>query len=342
MNSRALGVVKAGEPQYAGSNTGDPGLSSVLAEMKADWNVLKGRLGFNNPTAYGTTVSLRMENHRLVPGSEGDNSWKDILNQARRTDLLADEDVRRQCLQIAPGDSLTVPGLVIEFSTTITPGKNFFGRTLAGGDSYFPPSYFATKIFSLGVALEGYKGMANPAANSGVVGSAGGTSPADPSASFLDPQALAATPGIYLIPVGVDSMRSPPLGDGSAVRTWAVNDVTIPLPFNIGASAFSTKALYQTTDSLTEPLFNLRKHPEFRPVSTTAAFSSSIYGGGGLLQQSEYTNTRLVGRSVWNSKWKLVIPGYKLLNDPNDGLDRFISTVKDIKIYLVTYSYAGN
>ena len=45
---------------------------------------------------------------------------------------------------------------------------------------------------------------------------------------------------------------------------------------------------------------------------------------------------------MWNSKWKLVIPGYKLLNDPNDGLDRFISTVKDIKIYLVTYSYAGN
>ncbi|MBI5800360.1 MAG: hypothetical protein HZA92_06480 [Verrucomicrobia bacterium] len=342
VNSRALGVVKAGEPQYAGSNTGDPGLSSVLAEMKADWNVLKGRLGFNNPTAYGTTVSLRMENHRLVPGSEGDNSWKDILNQARRTDLLADEDVRRQCLQIAPGDSLTVPGLVIEFSTTITPGRNFFGRELAGGDSYFPPSYFATKIFSIGVALEGYKGMANPAANTGVVGSSGGTSPADPSASFLDPQALAATPGIYLIPVGVDSMRSPPLGDVSAIRTWAVNDVTIPLPFNIGASAFSTKALYQSADSLTEPLFNLRKHPEFRPVSTTSAFSRSIYGGGGTLQQSEYTNTRLVGRSVWNSKWKLVIPGYKLLNDPNDGLDRFISTVKDIKIYLVTYSYAGN
>ncbi len=342
VNSRALGVVKSGEPQYAGSNTGDPGLSSVLAEMKADWDVLKGRLGFNNPTAFGTTVSLRTENHRLVPGSEGDNSWKDILNQARRTDLLADEDVRRQCMQIAPGDSLTVPGLIIEFSTTITPGKNFFGQTLAGGDSYFPPSYFATKIFSIGVALEGYKGMANPAANTGVVLSSGGTSPADPSAAFLDPQALAATPGIYLIPVGVDSMRSPPLGDASAVRTWAVNDVTIPLPFNIGASAFSTKALYQSTDSLTEPLFNLRKHPEFRPVSTTAAFGSSIYGGGGMLQQSEYTNTRLVGRSVWNSKWKLVIPGYKLLNDPNDGLDRFINTVKDIKIYLVTYSYSGN
>ena len=46
---RALGVVANGAPVYAGSNTGDPGLSSVLAEMKADWDVLEGRLGFNNP-----------------------------------------------------------------------------------------------------------------------------------------------------------------------------------------------------------------------------------------------------------------------------------------------------
>lgn len=342
VNSRALGVVKSGEPQYAGSNTGDPGLSSVLAEMKADWDVLKGRLGFNNPTAYGTTVSLRTENHRIVNGTEGDTTWKDVLNQARRSNLLEDEDVRRHCMQIAPANSLTVPGLVIEFSTTIADGRNFFGRELAGGDHYFDPSYFATKIFSVGVAFEGYKGMDNPAANSGTVNSSGGTSPADPTASFLDPQALAATPGIYLIPVGVDSMRSPPLGDSSAVRSWAVNDVTIPLPFNIGASDFSTKLLYQSNDSLTEPLFNLRKHAAFRPVSTTAAFTSSIYGGGGSLMQSQFTNTRLVGRSVWNSKWKLVIPGHKLLSDPNDGLDRFINTVKDVKLHLVTYSYAGN
>ncbi|MEN9576536.1 MAG: hypothetical protein RL514_4391 [Verrucomicrobiota bacterium] len=342
VNSRALGVVKSGEPQYAGSNTGDPGLSSVLAEMKADWDVLKGRLGFNNPTAYGTTVSYRMENSRIVPGSEGDTTWRDLLNRARRSNLLEDEDVRRHCMQLAPANSLTVPGLVIEFSTTIADGRNFFGRELAGGDHYFDPSYFATKIFSVGVAFEGYRGMDDPVANSGVVGSTGSTSPADPTANFLDPQSLAATPGIYLIPVGVDSMRSPPLGDSSAVRTWSVNDVTIPLPFNIGGSDFSTKALYQSSDSLTEPLFNLRKHPAFRPVSTTAAFTSSIYGGGGALQQSQFTNTRLIGRSVWNSKWKLVIPGYKLLSDPNDGLDRFINTVKDVKFHLVTYSYAGN
>jgi hypothetical protein len=30
------------------------------------------------------------------------------------------------------------------------------------------------------------------------------------------------------------------------------------------------------------------------------------------------------------------------LNDPNEGLERFIQTVRDIKLHLVTYSYAGN
>ena len=44
ISARALGVVNEGQPQFAGSNTGDPGLSSVLAEMKGDWDVLKGRL----------------------------------------------------------------------------------------------------------------------------------------------------------------------------------------------------------------------------------------------------------------------------------------------------------
>ncbi len=342
INSRALGIVKNGEPQYAGSNTGDPGLSSVLAEMKADWEVLRGRLGFNNPTAYGTTVSLRTENLRIVTGAEGDTTWKDSLNQSRKANLLDDADVKRYCMQIDPGNGLPVPGLVVEFSTTVTDSLNLFGRELAGGDHYYDSSYFATKIFSVGVALEGYVGMDSPAANGSLVSSSGSTSPADPTTSFLDPQALAATPGIYLIPVGADAMRSPPLGDVSSIRSWSVNDITIPLPFNIGGSEFSTKPLYTSSDSLTEPLFGLRKHATFRPVATTAAFTSNIYGGGGQLQQSQFTNTRLIGRSVWNTKWKLVIPGYKLLHDPNDGLDRFVNTVKDIKLHYVTYSYSGN
>jgi hypothetical protein len=342
VNSRALGVVREGEPQFAGSNTGDPGLSSALAEMKADWDVLKGRLGFNNPDAYGTTVSLRTEALRILPGAEGNGTWQDMLQAARKVNILDDADVRRYCLQVDPGNGLPVPGIVLEFSTTIANGYNLFGQPLAAGDSDFSPSRFATKLYGAGVAFIGYRGMSDPAANSGAVSGSGSTSPSDPSQWYLDPKALAATPDIYLIPVGVDSMRSPPLGDASAVRSWTVDDVTIPLPFNIGGTDFSTKQLYQSSESLTEALFGIRKHQSFRPVSTTAAFAGNIYGSSGSLQPSQYTNRRLIGRSVWNSKWKLIIPGNELFNNPNEGLDRFIQTVTDVKLHLVTYSYSGN
>lgn len=342
INSRALGVIQKGEPQFAGSNTGDPGLSSALAEMKADWEVLRGRLGFNNPDAYGTTVSLRTEHFRILPDASGSNNWQQVLQVARQRDILEDADVRRYCMQISNGDGLPVPGLIFTFSTTITDGYNLFGRQLAGGDHAFSPSSFATKIFGVGAALEGYRGMDNPPANGGAISSGGGTSPGDPDLTFLDPLALSATPYIYLIPVGVDSMRSPPLGDASEIRSWTVDDIAIPMPFNIGASDFSTANLYQSSDSLTEPLFTIRKHQAFRPVSTTSVFDPSLYGPNGTLLRSQFTNNRLVGRSVWNSQWKLVIPGKTLLNDPDEGLERFLHTVSDIKLHFVTYSYAGN
>ena len=323
---------------FAGSNAGDPGISSALAEMKADWDVLRGRLGFNNPDAYGTTASLRTEALRILPTSDGDSSWKDALQDARVRNLLDDVDVRRHCMQIDNGSGLPVPGILLEFSTTIARGYNLFGRELAGGDNTFAQSAFATKIFGVGAAFVGYRGMNNPAMNGG----GGGQSPVDPTSWFLDPLSLASTPEIYLIPVGVDSMRSPPLGDTSAIRSWSVEDVAIPMPFNIGGSDFSNKNLWLASDSLTEPLFTVRKHQSFRPVSNPALFSPALYGNSGSLLRSQFTNNRLVGRSAWNSKWKLGIPGYTLLNNPNEGLDRFIQTVSDVRLHFVTYSYSGN
>ena len=76
-------------------------------------------------------------------------------------------------------------------------------------------------------------------------------------------------------------------------------------------------------------------------MPSSSFFSTSLYGGGTLLR-SQYTNNRLIGRSAWNSKWKLVIPGHTMLNDPDEGLERFIKTVRDVKLYFVTYSYSGN
>lgn len=334
VESRALGVVANGEPQFGGSNNGDPGLSSVLAEMAAEWQVLEGRLGINNPDAYATTSSLRLENLRILPGSEGDETWQDYLQSSRHDDILADADVKRYCMQIDKGDGLPVPGFIIEFQTSIMDGENMFGRQLAAGDHSFSPASFATKIFSSGVVLDGYKGMDDPNSNAGVTGGTTG----DPSIPFLDQDALSATPFVYLVPVGLDAMRSPPLGDQSVLRFWNVEDVTVPLPFNLGANAFSTGNNLQSVDSLTEPLFGIRKHQPFRPVSTAGVFA----GDNGSLLPSFYTNSRLVGRSVWNSKWKIVIPGRTLLNDPEEGMERFIRTVKDIKLHFETYSYSGN
>ena len=136
-------------------------------------------------------------------------------------------------------------------------------------------------------------------------------------------------------------MRSPPLGDTSTIRTWSVDDLAVPLPFNISASDFSTTQYWLSSDSLSEPLYAVRKHQSFRPVSTTTAFTTAIYGGNSL-SRSQFSNSRLIGRSIWNSKWKLVIPGKTLLSDPNQGLDRFIQTVTDVKFFFVTYSYSGN
>ena len=64
-------------------------------------------------------------------------------------------------------------------------------------------------------------------------------------------------------------------------------------------------------------------------------------------------DSRLVGRSVWNSRWLLVIPAGTLLFDRQEGLNRFIdgmpfgdgrdgNGVTDILIFFETYAYSGN
>jgi hypothetical protein len=60
----------------------------------------------------------------------------------------------------------------------------------------------------------------------------------------------------------------------------------------------------------------------------------------------------LIGRSVWNTRWLLVIPGVNLLGDPDEGVNSFIygkkladgtraGGVTDIRLFLRTYAYSG-
>ena len=53
-------------------------------------------------------------------------------------------------------------------------------------------------------------------------------------------------------------------------------------------------------------------------------------------------DSRLVGRSAWNTKWLLIIPGGTLSADGNAGLDRLIQDVSDIKLYFNTLGYSGS
>jgi hypothetical protein len=96
-----------------------------------------------------------------------------------------------------------------------------------------------------------------------------------------------------------------------------------------------------------DELVQIRRHSDFK-----------AYHDSGYVNESEMRyDTRLVGRSVWNSKWLLIIPGQSLLSDGDEGLDTFINGpesvwgspnertgngVTDIKLFFETYAYPGN
>jgi hypothetical protein len=337
VGSRALGLRNAaGQPIFGASSTGDPGISGLLAKLNGDWSSVRTRLGFNNPDSYGTVFSFRQENYRIPGDTEptdsdtdanndslDDKTWKEQMQSLIVPDIRTDADVAMHCLQLGNATA-PVPGFVIPFSTVVQDGYNFFGQPLAAGDSTFSSSSFATKIHSVGIVFDGYVGM-----NAYATGSPSAAGPASNA-----PNALSATPYVYLIPTGMDVMRTPPLGDTSITREFAVQDYALPLPFNIGNSQFSNVSFWTGNDTLTEDFLTPRKHQAFRAVDHPFYFFMPL--------TADFTSRRLVGRSVWNTGWKLVIPANTLLNNTSDGLSRFLKSVRDIKLYVRSYSYSGN
>ena len=323
VSSRALGDLTGGVPQATVSTLGDAGLAGTMARLQADWSVAKPRLGINNPDVNGTLFSLRRERFRLSPSTAEDTAWRQTLEQHIMSDVMADPDVAAAARNLRKPDGSAVPGIVIPFSTTVQAGLNFFGLPLAAGDHAFSVSNFATKIYSVGLVMRGYPGM-DPY-------TAGTPNAGLPNSSTT---ALSATPYAYLIPTGTDYMLAPPLGDTGSVRAFAVHDQALPLPFNLGATSFSTTQFFNAAGTLSEAPWILRKHQAFRPVNDPVFFYGSV--------PAEFTSSRLVGRSVWNSGWKIVIPANTLLNTEAEGLNLFVASVKDIELFLRTYSHSGN
>ncbi len=325
--ARSLGDLTGGVPQSTTSSLGDAGLAGTMAKLDADFSVAKGRLGINNPDQNGTVFSLRSELYRLLNDpalTNDDDAWQQTLEQHIVANVLADSDVATYCRNIRKPDGTPVPGIIISFSTTIQHDKNFFGLDLAVGDHAYTPSNFATKIYNVGIALPGYVGMDSYAA-----GNMGAGAPATTAAN-----GLSATPYVYLIPCGNDYMLAPPLGDTNTLRSWTVHDQALPLPYNLGANDFNSTQFFNANGTLSEQPWILRKHQAFRPVSDASFFYGSV--------PSEFTNSRLVGRSVWNGQWKLVIPAYTLLKNEQEGLNRFAASIRDIQLFLRTYSNSGN
>lgn len=317
--SRSLGDLTGGVPRATTSTLGDAGLAGTMAQLNADFAVAEGRLGINNPDHDNTLFSLRQELFRIMPHVEGDTDaedkdWQQVLEQHIVPNVLSDPQVAAYCRGLKKADGSAIPGFIIPFSTTVENGKNFFGLDLAAGDHAYSQSNFATKIAAVGLALPGYVGMVD--GESTVVG------------------ALSATPYAYLIPCGNDFMRTP-LGDTGEIRSWQVVDQALPLPYNLGASDFNTTQFFGPNDTFAERPWVIRKHQAFRMVADPA-----VYLEGEL--PIVYTNARLIGRSVWNSQWKIVIPAITLLKDEQMGMDNFAESVDDIQLFLRTYSNSGN
>jgi hypothetical protein len=317
--SRSLGDLTGGVPKATTSTLGDAGLAGTMAQLNADFAAAEGRLGINNPDHYNTLFSLRQELFRLLPPTttepnSADDPWRQTLEQHIVPNVMSDPQVAAYCRGLAKPDGSPVPGFIIPFSTTIESGKNFFGLALAAGDHAYSPSSFATKIAAAGLAFPGYVGM--------VDGESTGSN------------SLSATPFAYLIPCGTDFMRAP-LGDTGTIRSWQVTDQALPLPFNLGGSDFNDAQFFGANGTLSEQPWVIRKHQAFRAVD-----DPSLFGEGDI--PIVYSNARLIGRSAWNSQWKIVIPAISLLADEQQGMSNFAASVNDIKLFLRTYSHSGN
>lgn len=296
-----------------------PGLAGVLAELNENFALLKGPLGFNNPTVETNKFSLRRELFRIRPGDAPENRelWREQLNRSVVRDLRSELPEFNQL--VSPFDPYTPPepAIVIDFGTTIQSDLNFFGwASTLGGESFFPSDRFAHKIRGVGIWFSGYNDSAN---------------------------GLATTPFCYLIPAGADVLRVPYRNANALQKTreWSITDQFIPPPFDLGEGFRQSDWL--PSEQLPNPLLQpaVRRHTSIR----------AYHDGGGLgsVPESEISlQPSLVGRSVWNKRWLLIIPGRFLLpGNPEEGIRRFIEGsggdggVSDIRIVFETYQYGG-
>lgn len=283
---------------------GNGGLAEILAQLKANFDTLEGQLGINNPQFETGLLSLRSEHFRIGKGNTvSDDNWMRQLAATRVDDLWALPEYRRYCRPGADPEDGPLPGLVIEFATEITPERNVFGRELGAGDHAYSVANFATKISSVGVWFEGYTDAG-----------------------------LATTPRVYLVPAGSDVLRISD-ADTPTERIWNVTEQVVPTPYAINQNHLTSPNFIPSLDSRNGSFAQIRRYGDLRAYAHD--------GGDNFDPAQMRTDSRLVGRSVWNTRWLLIIPGNTLHANPNAGLDQFIQEIDDIRLQFETYSHQG-
>ncbi len=153
---------------------------------------------------------------------------------------------------------------------------------------------------------------------------------------------MSNTPRAYLVPVGIDIQRSPTdfFGD---VRAFKVLDQVIPAPFTgIGNSELNDRSWIPSVDNLTSSFADIRRFSSLRAYHDNGNFNPNEVN----------RDSRLIGRSVWNTRWLLIIPAGTLHSNRAEGLERFIdgqlfgnrrngNGISDIKIFFETYAFPG-
>ncbi|MCW8869975.1 MAG: hypothetical protein OQK49_04660, partial [Proteobacteria bacterium] len=225
-------------------------------------------------------------------------------------------EFRRYARPFAPESAGPQPGIVITFDSNVLFGLNFFGNDLGPGDSAYDSSQFSTRIRGVGTWFEEYSGLS-----------------------------LANTPRMYLFPVGADILRSP-AADNFSLREWQIIDQKIPVPLPLGSGDLDAFDWLPMIDNQVGSSTEIRRYSQYLAHHYSEPFDTSEI----------ISSSRLIGRSVWNRKWMMIIPGASFLNDPNEGLDTFIhgnliqggggerdgNGVSDIHLFFTTYSYSGN
>ena len=130
-------------------------------------------------------------------------------------------------------------------------------------------------------------------------------------------------------------------------REWTIVDQAIPVPYKTSTNDLANPNWIPACDSLSESLGQIRRFSSFLAKDITEFDSGA---------DALSFDTRLIARSVWNTRWLLIISGGHLLADGEEGLDalidgarvpgsptaRDLDGIKDIQLLFHTYGYSGN